>query len=174
METAKDRQWKRVKSALPLSPPTYYQVGIILISETAEFSNFSSRKSLHFFLFPEEWKCKTVISVFSTAICFQGLQAILKQNKSSCRKSLLYPADIRVGQNSSDRTALGEQMPIWKNLNTPEKHIDCVKILMTFTGNLPSFMSAHLPTSSANISTLTMKIKCKNKVKIKKKKEDQN
>lgn len=52
-------------------------------------------------------------------------------------------------------------MPIWKNSNTPEKHIDCIKILMTFTGILPSFMAAHLPTSTANILRITMKIKQK-------------
>lgn len=60
-------------------------------------------------------------------------------------------------------------MPIWKNSNTPEKHIDCIKILMTFTGILPSFMAAHLPTSIANISMITMKIKQKDKAKLKKK-----
>lgn len=163
---------KQVKWALPLSPPTYYQVGIILLSKTVQFSSFSGRKSLHAFFL--EWKCKTLISVLHSSLLSRPSGYTHKQNKSSCRKSSLYSADIRVSQNSSDRTALGEQMPIWKNPNTPEKHIDCVKILMTFTGILPSFLSAHLPTSSANISRLTMKIKCKNKVKFKKKGEDQN
>lgn len=60
-------------------------------------------------------------------------------------------------------------MPIWRNPNILGEHIDCIKILMIFTGIRPSFMSAPLPTSSTDISRLTMKIKCKNKDKFKKK-----
>lgn len=146
-------------------------VEIIVLSKPVQFSSFSSRKSLHAFLFLEEWNCKPVISVFSLAAHFQGLEAILISRINPLVGKVCFNLQMSVGQNSSDWTALGEQMPISKNPNTPEKHTDCVKILMTFTGILPRFMSAHLPISSANISRLTMKIKCKNKVKFKKKKK---
>lgn len=161
---------KQVKWALPLSSLTYYQVEIIVLSKPVQFSSFSSRKSLHAFLFLEELNCKPVISVFSLAAHFQGLEAILISRINPLVGKVCFNLQISVGQNSSDGTALGEQMPIWKNPNTLEKHTDRVKILMTFTGILPRFMSARLPTSSANISRLTMKIKCENKVKLKKKK----